>query len=81
MQVQVSKWGNSLGLRLPQAMARQIGVGEGGNVRITAEGSRLIIEAAAPRYRLGDLLKNMTPDTAHAAFDWGPDLGREIVDV
>lgn len=37
-------------------------------------------EAVAPRYSLDDLLANMTPEAAHAAFDWGDDVGREIID-
>ena len=52
MQVQLSKWGNSLGLRLPRAMAKQIGVSDGERVNITADGARLIIEASKPTYRL-----------------------------
>ena len=80
MNVQITKWGNSLGLRLPRALADQIGVGEGQKVKVTAEGSRLIVEAVAPRYSLDDLLANMTPETAHAAFEWGDEVGREIID-
>jgi len=79
MQVRISQWGNSLGLRLPRSLASQIGVGKGGDVSITAEGSRLIIEAARPRYSLEDVLIGMTPQAAHEAFDWGPDLGREVM--
>ncbi len=80
MHIQISKWGNSLGLRLPRALADQIGVREGARVRVTADGGRLIIEASKPAYRLEDLLVNMTPKTMHETLDWGPDLGREIVD-
>lgn len=80
MQVQISKWGNSLGLRLPRSLASQIGVTDGAKVEITAEGDRLIVTAARPTYRLEDVLANMSPAAAHAAFDWGPDLGREVVD-
>lgn len=80
MQVQISRWGNSLGLRLPRALARQVGIAEGQKVRVTADGGRLVIEAATPRYRLEDLLENVTPEAMRAAFDWGADEGREAVD-
>jgi antitoxin MazE len=80
MLVQLSKWGNSLGLRLPKSLAQQIGVTAGQMVSVTAEGDRLIVRAASPRWALEDLLVNMTPDAMSEAFDWGDDLGLENVD-
>ncbi|HZL00509.1 MAG TPA: AbrB/MazE/SpoVT family DNA-binding domain-containing protein [Caulobacteraceae bacterium] len=80
MHVQISKWGNSLGLRLPRALAQRIGVREGEKVNLVLDGDRLIVEAAAPRWRLEDLLVNMTPEAMGDAFAWGDDKGREIVD-
>jgi antitoxin MazE len=80
MQVQLSKWGNSLGLRLPRALAQQIGASEGQKVNIVADGARLIIEPVAPRFSLKDLLVNVTPTSMREAFDWGEDEGRERVD-
>lgn len=80
MQIQISRWGNSLGLRLPRALAQLIGVSEGQKVNIIADGGRLIVEPASPRYRLEDLVANMTPQAMHEAFDWGDDVGGEIVD-
>jgi antitoxin MazE len=32
------------------------------------------------RYILADLLRGMTPEAMHDAFDWGPDRGREVID-
>ncbi len=58
MQVQVTKWGNSLGLRLPRALARQTGIREGQKVNVVAEGGRLVVEALGPsrEYSLAELL-------------------------
>lgn len=80
MEVVVSKWGNSLGLRLPRALVQQIGISEGQTVSVVAEGNRLIVEGATPSYRLEDLLANVTPEAMGAVFDWGADVGGEIVD-
>jgi antitoxin MazE len=80
MQVQVARWGNSLGLRIPKDIARQAGLREGTRVDVAAEGDRIIISPARPRYVLADLLKGMTPQEMREAFDWGPDSGREIVE-
>ena len=80
MQVQLFKSGNSLGLRLPRALAQPIGASEGQKVNIVADGVRLIIEPVAPAPSLQDLLVNMTPEAIRAAFDWGEDMARERMD-
>ena len=80
MQVQVARWGNSLGLRIPKDIARRAGLREGARVEVEAEGDRVIISPARPRYVLADLLKGMTPEAMREAFDWGSDKGREIVE-
>ena len=80
MHVQLSKWGNSVGLRLPRALASQIGVQEGQKVNVIAEGGRLIIEPVAATWTLEDLLVGVTPDAMADAFHWGEDRGREAVD-
>jgi antitoxin MazE len=80
MQVQVARWGNSLGLRIPKDIALRAGLREGTRVEVEAEGDRIIISPARPRYVLADLLKGMTPEAMREAFDWGPDKGRESVE-
>jgi antitoxin MazE len=80
MQVQVARWGNSLGLRIPKDIALRTGLREGTRVEVEAEGGRIIISPATPRYVLADLLKGMTPEAMRQAFDWGPDKGREIIE-
>jgi antitoxin MazE len=80
MQVQVAKWGNSLGLRIPKDIARRAGLRAGACVEVEAEGERIVISPARPRYVLSQLLEGMTPEAMREAFDWGPDRGREIVE-
>jgi antitoxin MazE len=80
MLVRISKWGNSLGLRLPRSLADQIGVGAGAKVEILAEGDRLVVQAAKTRRTIEDMIVNMTPQSMSDAFDWGEDVGRERVD-
>ena len=77
MQVSVSRWGNSLGVRIPRAVAGQLGLCAGAQVEVALEGTRIVISRPRPRYRLEDLLETVTPDI-RASFDWGPDQGREV---
>ena len=80
MQVQISKWGNSVGVRVPKDVAAKLGLTEGSRVDVSIEGNRLVISTQRPVYALEELLIGMTPEAMHEAFDWGPDVGREIVD-
>jgi antitoxin MazE len=80
MQVQVARWGNSLGLRIPKDIAVRADLREGTRVDVETEGDRIIISPARPRYVLASLSKGMTPEAMRQAFDWGPDKGREIVE-
>jgi antitoxin MazE len=80
MQITASRWGNSLGVRIPKDIAERVGLSAGDSVDVEAKGDQIVISLRRPRYRLADLLVRMTPDAMREAFDWGPDIGREIVD-
>ncbi|MBL8644774.1 MAG: AbrB/MazE/SpoVT family DNA-binding domain-containing protein [Rhodospirillaceae bacterium] len=79
MQVQVSRWGNNLGVRFPKDIAARLGLTEGARVEMTLSGNRIIISTDRPVYTLNDVLGGMTPEAMRQAFDWGPDRGREDV--
>jgi antitoxin MazE len=79
MDVSVAKWGNSLGVRIPKRLAEKLGLREGARVEMEAEGDRLVISRRRPRYTLEEVLANVTPEV-RTAFDWGPDVGREIIE-
>lgn len=80
MQVHLTRWGNSLGLRIPKEIATRFGLSEGMQVDVAAEGDRIVIAPGRPRYRLDELLADTTPEAIREAFDWGPDVGREAVE-
>ena len=80
MQVLLSKWGNSLGLRLPKALTAEIGMSEGQKVEVRSEGGRIIVEPVRKTLTLEQMMENVTPEAMREAWDWGDDVGREIVD-
>jgi antitoxin MazE len=57
MQAKISRWGNSLGVRIPADVVRRSGLAEGARVEIEAKGDRIVISPARPRYTLEELLK------------------------
>lgn len=44
----IKRWGNSLGVRLPAAVAREAGLGADQRVRLSVENGRVVIEALFP---------------------------------
>lgn len=85
MQGQISRWGNSLGIRIPKDIANRVGLSDGAQVEIEERDGEVVISRAKPklRYSLAELVAGVTPEEAHASsaeVDWGPDAGREIIE-
>jgi antitoxin MazE len=75
MYANVSKWGNSLGVRIPSSIAKQLGISEGVPVELIIEDDHLLIHKV---YRLEALLVQITPENIHSEIDTGSPVGREI---
>lgn len=79
MQTEISKWGNSLAVRLPKSIADELGLREGTPVEIEATETGLHLRPAGPRYSLDELLDGITPENLpDEGFDDSP-RGAEIV--
>jgi len=78
MTTTVQKWGNSLALRIPSAVARQICVVDGDSVELKVGSGVLTIRAARPRYSLKNLVSKMAPANRHDEVKWGQSVGQEI---
>jgi len=79
VQTKIQKWGNSLGLRIPRALAAEAQVEEGQAIDLTVENGCLQIRPLRlRRYVLGELLKGVTPDNIHGEISNGRPVGREI---
>ena len=72
MKALVSKWGNSLAIRLPKAAVETLRLQEGEAVELMIEGDRIEIRALRPRYRLDDLLAQITPGTQPETVEFVP---------
>lgn len=75
----VKKWGNSLAIRIPNAVAQDLGLSENSSVQIVSDGVVAIIQPKKhKKINLNDLLKAITPDNIHEEVDWGKPVGREV---
>ena len=75
MRSTVSRWGNSLALRLPRNIAEDLNLVEGSEVDLKADGGQLVATPAKPRYRLADMLA--TVSAQEKEVDWGEPRGKE----
>ncbi len=73
----LSQWGNSLGIRLPQAIIQQIGLTEGDIISIELENNRIVLSPARQKYTLEALLQNVKPEQQHDEIEWGDAQGEE----
>lgn len=78
MRARISKWGNSLAIRLPKAASESLKVKEGEAVELTIAGDTLTVRSARPSYRLADLVAAITPENRPEAIE-SPPVGEELL--
>lgn len=79
MQTKIQRWGNSLGLRIPRAIAEDAGVGAGAEVDLSIRNGELIVKPARrAKYRLEELVRKISTKNLHGEVDTGAPVGREI---
>jgi antitoxin MazE len=67
----VNKWGNSLGVRIPQIVAAQVGLAVGTVVNVEVIDNKVVISPAQKKYQLEELLVGVTPELIGGEYDWG----------
>jgi antitoxin MazE len=70
MRIQVSKWGNSLAVRLPQSLVSSLKLTEGTEIELQISRSGIVMTKAKPRYELSELVKGITRENCHGEYDW-----------
>ncbi|MEG3904588.1 AbrB/MazE/SpoVT family DNA-binding domain-containing protein [Microcoleus sp. B4-C5] len=79
MVATIAKWGNSLAIRIPQNLAKEINLAEGSEVKLVLIDGKLTIEPIVRRrYSLEDLIEAMTPENLHNEIDTGVAVGNEV---
>lgn len=75
----LSKWGNSTGIRISKAVAKQAELHEGDRVQVRVEGPGVIVlRAVKTQPSLENVLSRVTAKNRHAEADWGRPKGKEI---
>jgi len=78
MRTKVQKWGNSLALRIPRAIAADANVEAGSTVDIQLRDGKLTVEPITePSYELDELLAGVHDANLHGEISTGGHMGRE----
>lgn len=79
MKAQLSKWGNSLAVRIPQSVAEAAKLRQGDRLefKVTAPGA-VQIRTAKTKPTLAQLIRGITPENRHEETDWGRAVGNEL---
>ena len=85
----ISKWGSSLAVRIPKAIAEEWGVKEGTSIELSRNDKGLLlrkrrkqlsdmIDGPKPKYNLDEMVGTMKNAQLHPEIDTGPLRGNEI---
>jgi antitoxin MazE len=84
MHARVGRWGNNLAVRLPGEIIRAVPLRDGDDVEIEAKADTIVIRRREPAVTLAGLFQGRTAEEWRAvyagAYDWGPDIGCEVVE-
>jgi len=67
METNIHKWGNSLGVRIPQHIARKFYLNNGSVVELSIQDDHITIYPK--KYNLADMLEQITEENKHDIID------------
>ncbi|MCR4590001.1 MAG: AbrB/MazE/SpoVT family DNA-binding domain-containing protein [Lachnospiraceae bacterium] len=86
MNIAVSKWGNSLGIRIPAAISEALGIEIGDSLNYELRGEEMILRKEASTAKMfedfyGRPFEEITADVVGSGkeMDWGNDVGGEVL--
>ncbi|HPJ12496.1 MAG TPA: AbrB/MazE/SpoVT family DNA-binding domain-containing protein [Caldisericia bacterium] len=67
MLSKISKWGNSLGIRIPLMIVKELNLQSGDKIKIHFKDSKIVIEPVSEhKYSLEELLKGVNENNLHS---------------
>ena len=79
MLTTIQKWGNSRAVRIPKALAVEVGLELGTKVEImSVDGELRIVPVEEDYYDLDELLASVPEDYEPEEWDVGPAVGKEV---
>jgi antitoxin MazE len=77
MEAVIKKWGNSLGIRIPNLIVRELSLKDGSPVEIHDKGNEIIIKPKQ-KDQLALMLKKINEQNIHEEIETHGPVGKEI---
>ena len=79
MEARLQKWGNSVGIRIPNSLLKSLNLSINDKIDLKEDGDRIIItKSKKERVSLEELFKNYTGENLAKDFEWDEPVGKEI---
>lgn len=78
MQTTISRWGNSLALRLPSHVTKEARLEEGACVNVEIEEGSIRVTPTRKRFKLAELIAGHVKPADNAEVEWGEPRGDEV---
>ena len=75
LNIHVGKWGSSLAIRIPKAVAEQCGISEGSSLSLEVQSGQIVMSVR--EYDLDELVNRITIENRHPEIDAGFTKGIE----
>ena len=77
-KVQITKWGNSLAVRIPKPAAQMAKLKQGDEIEVVASPGKVELRSVRKQPTLAELVRRITPENRHGETDWGEAVGNEV---
>ena len=77
MEAVIQKWGNSLGIRIPNLIARELSLKNGSVVDINDNGKEIVIKPVK-KSKLSEMLERINDENIHQEVETVGPVGNEI---
>ncbi|QQK78418.1 AbrB/MazE/SpoVT family DNA-binding domain-containing protein [Salicibibacter cibarius] len=78
MSSKIQRWGNSLGVRIPHKLAKNVSIYDGSEVEMIEEQNGILIRPIDAAPTLDELLSQVTDENKPDFIDWGQPEGKEV---
>jgi antitoxin MazE len=80
MIAKTAQWGNSIGVRIPRALAKKVGIGVDSTIEIDESDEGIVIKPVVKKeYSLIELVRGITRQNRHDEADFGHPVGKELL--